>query len=77
LNVASAEHERELLRLIKGSPQPEVGVQGLAERMGCSIPETQALIDELLKTGRLVREGDRIVVAERAASAAEPEQEVP
>ena len=71
------EHPKELLRLIKGSPQPELSLQSLAERIGISEPETQAMIDSLVRQGRLVRDGDRLLVVERAASAADPGQDIP
>jgi hypothetical protein len=35
------------------------------------------MIDDMLRQGRLVREGDRLLVVERAASAALPGQDIP
>jgi len=74
---AADEHPRELLRLIKGSPQPELSVQSLAERIGIPEGEAEAMIEDLIRQGRLVREGDRLLVVERAASAADPGQDIP
>jgi len=74
---APDEHPRELLRLIKGSPQPELSVQSLAERIGIPEGEAEAMIEDLIRQGRLVREGDRLLVVERAASAADPGQDIP
>ena len=71
------EHRAELLRLVKGSPQPELGVNALAQRMGISEGDTQALIDALVAEGRLRRDGDRLLVVERAASEAPPAEEIP
>ena len=71
------EYRAELLRLVKGSPQPGVGVQGLAERMGLSEAETRALIADLIAEGRLQRDGERLLVVEPAASAAREDTEIP
>ncbi|MDP9378072.1 MAG: hypothetical protein M3P40_10980 [Actinomycetota bacterium] len=67
----------ELIRLIKGTPQPEVSTQSMAERMGASESETAALIEQLVSEGRLQREGDRLIVVEPAASQAPPDVPIP
>jgi DNA-binding IclR family transcriptional regulator len=62
-----AEHRDELLRLIKGSPQPQLGTSGIAERLGVSDEEVDATLDELVAQGHLTRDGDRLIVVEPAA----------
>jgi DNA-binding IclR family transcriptional regulator len=61
------EHRAELLRLVKGSPQPQVWISGFAERMGVSDAEAAAMVDELLAEGALRRDGERLIVVEPAA----------
>ena len=63
----SDEHRDEIVQLVKGSPQPELSIGGLAERTGLSEAETRAHVDALVETGRLRREGDRLIAVEPAA----------
>ena len=41
------EHLEEIVQIVKGSPQPEVSVSGIADQIGVGDAETRALIDEL------------------------------
>jgi DNA-binding IclR family transcriptional regulator len=74
---SDAEHVAEMLRLIKGSPQPEVSVPEIGRRMGVSAREAEELAEELVRQGRLLRDGDRLVVVEPAAGAAPPDEPIP
>lgn len=67
----------ELLRLLKGSPQPEVSIRSLADRMGASESATAALVEELETEGRLRREGERLLVVEPAASQQPGDEPIP
>ena len=67
----------ELLRLLKGSPQPELNVQALAQRTGASIAETESALERLESEGRLRRDGDRLIVVEPAASRAPEDERIP
>ncbi len=67
----------ELLRLLKGSPQPELNVQALAQRTGTSISETESALERLESEGRVRRDGDRLIVVEQAASQASPDERIP
>jgi DNA-binding IclR family transcriptional regulator len=58
------EHREEIVQLIKGSPQPELSMTGLAERTGLSEADTRRLVDGLVAEGRLRREGDRLIAVE-------------
>jgi Mn-dependent DtxR family transcriptional regulator len=71
------EHRAELLRLVKGSPQPEVNVGAAAERMGVSVEEAREMVSELEREGSLRRHAERWVVVEPAAWAAPDDQPVP
>ena len=67
----------ELLRLLKGSPQPELNVQALAQRTGASIAATESALERLESEGRLRRDGDRLIVVEPAASQAAKDESIP
>jgi DNA-binding IclR family transcriptional regulator len=58
------EHREEIVELVKGSPQPELSMTGLAERTGLSEADTRRLVDGLVAEGRLRREGDRLIAVE-------------
>ena len=58
------EQTEELLQLIEGSPEG-MGVDGWAEQIGNTPSQVRALIDRLIADGRLVRDGERLVVVER------------
>lgn len=75
--MTDTEHRNELLRQIKGSPQPQEWVDGWAERMGITRQRTQELIEELIADGRVARIEDRLIVVEHAVSRAEPDEEIP
>jgi len=64
--MTDEEHRAELLQLIKGTPQPEVGIDGFADQMGLSRERTTELVDELIAEGRLRRDDDedRLIVVE-------------
>lgn len=57
-----AGHERELIQLIEGSPQPEVGLSEMAREIGITQDEAERLVARLERAGRLRRDGDRLVV---------------
>jgi DNA-binding IclR family transcriptional regulator len=61
------EARAEILQLIRGSPQPGVGIEGLAERTGLRFEEARDLVDELVAEGRLLRDGEQLVAVERNA----------
>jgi DNA-binding IclR family transcriptional regulator len=63
----SDEHREEIVQLVKGSPQPELSITGLAERTGLSEAETRAVVDALVREGRLREEGDRLIAVESGA----------
>ena len=67
----------ELLRLVKGSPQPELGVETMARRIGIPLEEAEALVGELVGEGSLRRDGDRLVAVEPATSEAPPDEPIP
>ncbi|HWT24029.1 MAG TPA: hypothetical protein VN213_11035 [Solirubrobacteraceae bacterium] len=67
----------ELLRLVKASPQPELGVESMAQRIGIPLEDAEALVDELVGEGRLRRDGDRLLAVEPAASEAPPDEPIP
>jgi DNA-binding IclR family transcriptional regulator len=62
--VSDQEHRAELLQLVAGSPQPEVGIDGIAEQIGLSRERTNELVDQLIAEGRLRRDEDRLIVVE-------------
>jgi DNA-binding IclR family transcriptional regulator len=74
---ADSEHVAELLRLIKGAPQPEVSVPEIARRMGIRAAEAEELVERLIHEGRLLRDGDRLVVVEHAAWMTRPDEPIP
>ena len=63
----SDEHREEIVQLIKGAPQPELSITGLAERTGLSEAETRAHVDALIAEGRLRAEGERLIAVEPGA----------
>jgi DNA-binding IclR family transcriptional regulator len=63
----SDEHREEIVQLVKGSPQPELSISGLAERTGLGEAETRALVDALVREGRLREEGGRLIAVESGA----------
>jgi DNA-binding IclR family transcriptional regulator len=71
------EYRAELLRLVKGSPQPEVSVAEIGRRMGVDEAEARSLVDELIAEQRLFQDGDRLVVVEPAAFEAPPDEPIP
>jgi DNA-binding Lrp family transcriptional regulator len=60
-----AEHEREMLKLIEGTPDPERHLDEFARQLGLSFDEAGRLIDRLEQQGRIRWEGERPVVVER------------
>jgi DNA-binding IclR family transcriptional regulator len=60
------EHLEEIVQIVKGSPQPEVSVSGIADQIGVDEAQAHALIDELVRQGRLTRDGERLIAIERA-----------
>ena len=69
------DHRREALRIIKGSPHPDVSLAEIARQLGVSEDEARGLVDALERDGKLVRDGDRLVVVEPSAAPAEPGEE--
>ena len=63
----SDEHREEIVQLVKGSPQPELSITGLAERTGLSEADMRAHVDALVQAGRLRQEGDRLIAVESGA----------
>jgi DNA-binding MarR family transcriptional regulator len=60
------EHLEEIVQIVKGSPQPEVSASGIADQIGVDEARAGALIDELVRQGRLTRDGERLIAIERA-----------
>lgn len=58
---AVAEHERELIRLIEGSP-PEVTLAEMAREIGIGQDAAEELVARLESAGSLRRDGDRLIV---------------
>lgn len=71
------EHVAELLRLVKGSPQPEISVHEIARRMGVPAAYAEELVEQLVREGRLLRDADRLVVVEHAAWVTRPDEPIP
>jgi DNA-binding IclR family transcriptional regulator len=67
----------ETLRLLKGAPHPEVGVQSIAERLGIEQSEVEKILADLEREGTIRRDGERWIVVEPAASAAPPDEPIP
>ena len=70
-----ASHRDELLTLLKATPQPETPFASLAREIGVSEAELHGLVEELETEGRVIREGDRLIVVEPAAAPYEPGEE--
>jgi predicted ArsR family transcriptional regulator len=67
------DHRSELLRLLRGAPQLPAG--SMARELGITEAELRGLIEELEEKGRVVREGDRLILVEPAAAPYEPGEE--
>jgi hypothetical protein len=52
-DCAMADHERELLQLIAGSPPEALGFAELGRQIGLSEAETAILVEQLVIAGRL------------------------
>lgn len=72
-----AEHDRELLRLVKGTPQPEPSIAELARLIGEQESETRERVQRLIAAGRLRREGDRLIAVDHALDDASPGEQIP
>lgn len=59
-----ADHHRELLQLIEGSPQPDLSVTELGRAIGVSREEADRLVAELERAGHVTRDGDRVIAVE-------------
>ncbi len=59
-----ADHRRELLQLIEGSPQPDLSVAELGRAIGVSPKEADRLVAELERAGHVTRDGDRVIAVE-------------
>jgi DNA-binding IclR family transcriptional regulator len=58
------DHTEELLQLIRGSPQPDLTIGGMAEAIGIPEDDAQRLLDALVADGRVWIAEGRPVVAE-------------
>jgi DNA-binding IclR family transcriptional regulator len=70
-----ADHRTEVIRIIEGTPQPEVTVAAIARQVGISEDEVHGILEGLERDGKLTRDGDRLIVVEPAAQPAEPGEE--
>jgi DNA-binding IclR family transcriptional regulator len=61
-----ADHERELIQLIEGSP-PELSLAEMAREIGVTEAEAERLVARLERSGRLRRDGGRLVVVASGA----------
>jgi DNA-binding GntR family transcriptional regulator len=67
----------ETLRMLKGTPHPEVSVQSIAERLGVEQSMVRKILADLESEGTIVRQGERWIVVEPAVSAAPPDEPIP
>lgn len=72
-----AAHDRELLRIVKGSPQPELSVAEIARQLGEPEEDTHDRVERLVRAGRLRREGDRLVAVDPSIGDAPPGRQMP
>ena len=71
------EHDRELLRLVKGTPQPEPSIAELARLIGEDEDRARRRVERLVAEGRLRREGSRLVAVDHALDHAPPDEQIP
>ena len=64
-----ADHELELIRLIEGSPQPQVTLPEMAREIGITEDAAERLVARLERAGRLKRDGGRLIVVATDADA--------
>ncbi|MBB4665177.1 hypothetical protein [Conexibacter arvalis] len=71
------EHDRELLRLVKGTPQPEPSIAELARLIGEDENRTRERVERLVAGGRMRREGARLIAVDHALDDARPDEQIP
>jgi predicted transcriptional regulator len=76
-SMALGEHDREVLRLIKGSPEPQPSAAELARLVGEDERTMRARLERLIAEGRLQRDGTRLIAVDDALDDAEPDEEIP
>ena len=59
--------QEELLQLIAGAPHPPLDLSGWAEELGITDRHAQALVETLIRRGRLRRDGERLIVVQADA----------
>jgi DNA-binding IclR family transcriptional regulator len=65
MDAADREHRAELLQLIKGSPEPQLGPDAMAQRLGVTPGKLDELLGHLERSGHVVRHEDgRLIVVE-------------
>jgi hypothetical protein len=62
---------RKFLQQVKGTPQPDVDIDGIAEAVGITHGEAELIADELVEAGELIRDGDTYLVAVEPAGGGE------
>jgi DNA-binding Lrp family transcriptional regulator len=70
------EHDRELVRLVKGTPASFQSPAEMAREIGVSLEEAERRLARLVERGRLKREGDRFVAIDPEIGTA-PGREIP
>ena len=60
-----ADHERELLTLIEGTPEPQRHLEEFGREIGLSFDEVGSMVERLEREGRLRWEGERLIVVGR------------
>ncbi len=56
----------ELLQLLRGAPQPGMDLDGIAAQIGVPRARVDEEVERLERQGHLRRQGDRLIVVERA-----------
>ena len=56
-----ADHRRELLQLIEGSPQPDLSIEEIGRAIGVEGEALDELVHQLEREGHLRRDGDRVI----------------
>jgi DNA-binding IclR family transcriptional regulator len=56
-----ADHKREFLQQIEGSPQPTLSIEEIGRAIGVEGAALDELVSELEREGHLRRDGDRVI----------------
>jgi DNA-binding Lrp family transcriptional regulator len=69
-----ADHRRELLQLVEGSPQPDVSIDEIGRAIGLTPEATERLVADLERDGHITRDGDRVIAVESDEEKAERDE---